>query len=175
MSIIAADFISVYASVFTVCTLGVLESSQVYKFNLVVTAFVYCLDMSFVFACSKIPVHTCKIMIGHLCVLLLSFSMIVTVHSLRRHLNWVMFCNNFSFHNLNYFALLADQWLPGSEGNQGPDGSWPHPNGLSALKPADLHQGNQHLRIGEAVVPLFALCRRSSSALGQLSSLSRVC
>jgi hypothetical protein len=44
-------------------------------------------------------------------------------------------------------GCLAGQWLPGSEGYQGADGSWPDPDGVGALKPANLHQGNQHLSL----------------------------
>ncbi|OQU87765.1 hypothetical protein SORBI_3003G338966 [Sorghum bicolor] len=36
-------------------------------------------------------------------------------------------------------------------GHQGPDGAWPHPDGRCPLKPADLHQGNQYLRMGKSL------------------------
>ncbi|AQK51611.1 ribosomal protein S25 [Zea mays] len=53
---------------------------------------------------------------------------------------------NHPFHPLR---ASEDQRLPCSEGHQGLDGAWPHSDGLGPLKPADLHQGNQYIRMGK--------------------------
>ena len=72
-----------------------------------------------------------------------------SVQSVVRSLCHCFVISSLTLHNWMLPHWLADQRLPSSEGHQGPDGAWPHPDGLGPLKPTDLHQGNQYLRMGK--------------------------